>query len=78
MPGSKSSDYHSPCPGLDKKVSGHRHSKHCKQRIIVIAKQREFNEEAWVRLLKAYAYALYDKRKREGEPHKGVGSQGFE
>ena len=75
MPGSKSSDYQSPCPGLDKNVPGHRHSTRCKREIIVIAKQREFDEERWIRLLKAYAYALYDKRKREGVPEKQEGQE---
>lgn len=32
-------------------------------RLIVIVKLRRFDEATWKRLLVAYAYALYDKRK---------------
>jgi len=35
------------------------------RRIIVIVKLRPFDEAAWKRLLIAYAYALYDRRRNE-------------
>ena len=34
-------------------------------RLIVIAKLRPYDEAAWKRLLIAYAYALYDLRKKQ-------------
>jgi len=37
-------------------------------RIIVIVKRRPYDEAAWKRLLVAYAYALYDKRKEQTSP----------
>jgi hypothetical protein len=38
------------------------------RRIVIIAKLRPFDEATWKRLLIAYAYALYDKRKRQTKP----------
>ena len=36
-------------------------------RIIVIGKVREFDEEAWKRLLMAYAYYLHEQRMRQAD-----------
>lgn len=37
-------------------------------RLIVIVKQRPFDEAVWKRLLVAYAYAIYDRRRKSVEP----------
>jgi hypothetical protein len=34
-------------------------------RLIIIVKSRPFDEATWKRLLVAYAYALYDQRRKE-------------
>ncbi len=36
---------------------------HRKRRLIVIAKQRAFDEEKWKQLLTAFAYVLHERRK---------------
>ena len=33
-----------------------------KRRLVVIAKQREFDEDKWKRLLTAFAYVLHERR----------------
>ena len=37
------------------------------RRLIVIAKLRPYDEATWKRLLIAYAYALYDLRKKQSQ-----------
>ena len=45
-------------------------------RLIVIVKQRPFDEAAWKRLLVAYAYAIYDRRRKPVEPTVTAGEVG--
>lgn len=37
--------------------------------IIIIAKERPFDEEQWKRLLTAFAYVLHEQRKAQEETH---------
>jgi hypothetical protein len=37
------------------------------RRIVVIGKQREFDEERWKQLLTAMAYVLHERRKQLGD-----------
>jgi hypothetical protein len=39
------------------------------RRLIIIAKQREFDEEKWKQLLMAMAYLLHERRKAQAEGH---------
>lgn len=41
------------------------------RRLIVIAKQREFNEEKWKELLMAMAYFLHEQRKGDATRRSG-------
>ncbi len=41
------------------------------QRLIVIAKQREFDEEKWKQLLMAMAYLLHEQRKTQTTSQRG-------
>jgi hypothetical protein len=45
-------------------------------RLTVIVKRRPFDEAAWKRLLIAYAYALYDQRRKPSQPTAGAGEVG--
>ena len=46
-------------------------------RLIVIVKLRPWDEAAWKRLLIAYAYALYDQRRKEqAKPSAAEASEG--
>lgn len=38
-------------------------------RVIIIAKQRPFDEEQWKQLLTAFAYVLHVRRKAQAETH---------
>lgn len=46
------------------------------RRIIVIARERTFDEAAWRRLLIAYAYALQEKQRRASEQGDSGGGEG--
>lgn len=37
-----------------------------KREVIIIAKERPFDEEQWKRLLTAFAYVLHERRKAQG------------
>lgn len=39
------------------------------RRILIIAKQREFDEEKWKELLMAMAYLLHERRKAQAAGH---------
>lgn len=41
------------------------------QRVVVIAKQREFDEEKWKQLLMAMAYLLYEQRQLQAAQRRG-------
>lgn len=42
------------------------------RRLIVIAKQREFDEEKWKQLLMSMAYFLHEQRKAQAAEHSGT------
>lgn len=45
-------------------------------RLIVIVKQRPWDEATWKRLILAYAYAIYDQRRNEqAEPTTAAASE---
>jgi hypothetical protein len=41
------------------------------RRLIIVAKQREFDEEKWKQLLMAMAYLLHEQRKAQTAKHGG-------
>lgn len=46
------------------------------QRVIVVAKQRPFDEEKWKQLLTAFAYVLHERRSAQKEARQEHTSKG--